>query len=140
MSSGDWERWPRGSPKLPVAVVTAGLRLTAEALRTNESGIVAAAVGPFAAAYLDQHSWRHAVLKLVFMGVSLSAVTDLPERADDELARMARDFAAERTAAGRPVPADVQLLLQSSSGQSSSSFLHLFEGTQPCAFSIRTST
>jgi sugar phosphate isomerase/epimerase len=104
-----------GAPQLPDAVVTAGLRLTADALRTSESGIVAAAAGPFAAAHLDQHSWRHAVLKLVFMGISLSAVTDLQERADAELARMARDFAAERTAAGRPVPADVQLNLQSSS-------------------------
>ncbi|WP_461188113.1 EboA domain-containing protein [Arthrobacter sp. Z4-13] len=109
------------SPKLPVVVVTAGLRLTAEALRTSESGIVAAAVGPFAATYLDQHSWRHAVLKLVFMGISLSAVTDLQERADAELARMARDFAAERSAAGRPVPEDVHLLLQSSSSYSTSS-------------------
>jgi sugar phosphate isomerase/epimerase len=109
------------SPKLPVVVVTAGLRLTAEALRSNESGIVAAAVGPFAAAYLDQHSWRHAVLKLVFMGISLAVVTDLQERADDELARMARDFAAERTAAGRPIPEDVLLLLKSSSSFSTSS-------------------
>lgn len=100
-------------PKLPDAVVTAGLQLTTEALRTNESGVVAAAVGPFAAAYLDQHSWRHAVLKLVFMGISLRAVTDLRDRADGELARMAGDFAAERTAAGRPIPDDV-LLLQSS--------------------------
>ncbi|MGP4031127.1 EboA domain-containing protein [Pseudarthrobacter sp. 1C304] len=104
-----------GSPALPAAVVSAGMRLTAEALRTNESGIVAAAVGPFAAAHVDQHSWRHAVLKLVFMGISLSAVTDLTERADDELARMAHDFAAERSAAGRPVPEELQLLLQSPS-------------------------
>ena len=109
------------SPNLPAAVVTAGLRLTADALRTSENGIVAAAAGPFAAAYLDQHSWRHAVLKLVFMGISLSAVADLQERADDELARMAHDFAAERSAAGRPVPEDVQLLLQSSSSYSTSS-------------------
>jgi sugar phosphate isomerase/epimerase len=108
-------------PQLPDRVVTAGLRLTADALRTSESGIVAAAAGPFAAAHLDQHSWRHAVLKLVFMGISLSAVTDLKERADAELARMARDFAAERTAAGRPVPDDVHLLLQSSSSFSTSS-------------------
>lgn len=103
------------SPNLAVAVVTAGLRLTTEALRTSESGIVAAAVGPFAAAYLDQHNWRHAVLKLVFMGISVSAVTDLRERADDELARMAGDFAAERSAAGRSIPDDVHLLLRSSS-------------------------
>jgi hypothetical protein len=107
-------------PQLPDAVVTAGLRLTTEALRTNESGVVAAAVGPFAAACLDQHSWRHAVLKLVFMGISLSAVTDLRDRADGELARMAGDFAAERTAAGRPIPDDV-LLLQSSSSYTTSS-------------------
>lgn len=106
---------------LPDDVVAAGLRLTAEALRTNESGVVAAAVGPFAATYLDQHAWRHAVLKLVFMGVSLRAVADLQVRADDELARMASDFAAERTAAGRPVPADVQLLLRSPTSPSTSS-------------------
>lgn len=109
------------SPKLSDVVASAGLRLTTEALRTNESGVVAAAVGPFAAAYLDQHSWRHAVLKLVFMGISLSAVADLKERSDDELARMAGDFAAERSAAGRPVPDDVQLLLRSSSSYSTSS-------------------
>ncbi|GAB3553394.1 hypothetical protein GCM10027404_25730 [Arthrobacter tumbae] len=116
------------SPKLPDVVVNAGLRLTSEALRTNESGLVAAAVGPFAAAHLDQHSWRHAVLKLVFMGVSLSAVTDLQERADDELARMAGDFAAERTAAGRPVTDDVTLLLGSShstTSQGEASHAHL---------------
>lgn len=108
------------APVLPDVVVRAGLDLTSEALRTNESGVVAAAVGPFAAAHLDQHGWRHAVLKLVFMGISLQAVSDLRQRADDELARMARDFAAERTAAGRPVPADVQLLLQSTAGHTTS--------------------
>jgi sugar phosphate isomerase/epimerase len=109
------------SPALPDVVVTAGLRLITDALRTNESGIVAAAAGPFAASYLDQHTWRHAVLKLVFMGISLTAVADLHERADDGLARMARDFAAERSAAGRPVPDDVHLLLRSAPSHSTSS-------------------
>lgn len=108
------------SPELPAVVVTAGVRLTSEALRTNESSLVAAGAGPFAAAYLDQHSWRHAVLKLVFMGISLSTVTDLQERADGELARMACDFAAERKAAGRAIPEDLHLLLQSSSSYSTS--------------------
>ncbi|MDQ0822867.1 sugar phosphate isomerase/epimerase [Arthrobacter sp. V4I6] len=109
------------SPKLPDVVVSTGARLTAEALRTNESGLVTAAVGPFAAAYLDQHSWRHAVLKLVFMGISLNTVTDLEGRADDELARMAGDFAAERSAAGRPISDDVHMLLRSSPSHSTSS-------------------
>ncbi|MFF3039367.1 EboA domain-containing protein [Arthrobacter citreus] len=103
-------------PGLPAPVVAAGLQVTAEALRTNETGLVAAAAGPFAAAHLDQHNWRHAVLKLIFMGVSIAAVTDLSHRADDELARMAADFAAERRAAGRPVPDDVVLLLRSAAG------------------------
>ncbi len=89
------------------SVVAVGRDLAADALRTNDQSLVAAAVGPFAAAHLDQHAWRHGVLKLVFMGVSLDAVAGLDDRADDELARMARDFAAERRAAGRVVPDDV---------------------------------
>jgi hypothetical protein len=92
---------------LPPAVADAGTALAADALRANDQSLVAAAVGAFAAAHLDDHAWRHAVLKLVFMGVSLDAVAGLDERADDELARMARDFAAERRAAGRVVPDDV---------------------------------
>lgn len=88
-----------------------GLELAQDALRTNDPSLVAAAVGPFGTRHLDQHTWRHAVLKLVFMGVSLDAVADLEARADAELARMATDFAAERRAAGRPVPPDVDRLV-----------------------------
>lgn len=91
-------------------LVSAGLELAADALRTNDPSLVAAAAGPFGSRHLDQHTWRHAVLKLVFQGVSLDAVSDLDARADAELARMARDFAAERRAAGRPVPADLDRL------------------------------
>lgn len=74
---------------------------------------MAAAVGPYAAAHLDPHAWRHAVLKCLFTGVPLTAVARLDERAlgDAELARMLRDFAAERTAAGREVPADLRTAL-----------------------------
>ncbi|MDR7384314.1 EboA domain-containing protein [Promicromonospora iranensis] len=92
------------------ALVAAGLELAADALRTNDPSLVAAAVGPFGARYLDQHAWRHAILKLVFQEVSLEAASGLADRADDELERMARDFAAERQAAGRPVPTDLGLL------------------------------
>ncbi|PRA01953.1 sugar phosphate isomerase [Arthrobacter sp. MYb229] len=98
------------SPRLDGTLVLTGLELTSDALRSNETSLVAAAVGPFAAAHLDQHAWRHAVLKLVFMGVSLAAATGLQVRADAELARMAADFAAERRAASRPIPEDLALL------------------------------
>ena len=100
------------SPRLDNTLVLTGCELILDALRTNETSLVAAAVGPFAAAHLDQHAWRHAVLKLVFMGVSLAAVTGLQIRADAELARMAADFAAERRAASRPIPEDVALLMR----------------------------
>ncbi|NKY24020.1 EboA domain-containing protein [Cellulomonas denverensis] len=92
---------------LPPELVAAGRELAADALRTNDPSLVAAATGPFAAAHLDQHTWRHAVVKLVFQQVSLDAVAGLTERADAELARMAGDLAAERRAAGRTVPDDL---------------------------------
>lgn len=92
---------------LPGEVVAVGRDLAGDALRANDTALVAAAVGPFAAAHLDQHTWRHAVLKLVFQGTSLDAVAGLSDRADAELARMAGDLAAERRAAGRAVPADL---------------------------------
>ncbi|MBI9115585.1 EboA domain-containing protein [Sanguibacter suaedae] len=95
------------SAPLADALVATGLELVADALRTNDPTLVAAATGPFAAAHLDQHTWRHAVLKLVFMGVTLDAVAGLAVRADDELAAMADRFAAERRAAGRTVPDDL---------------------------------
>ncbi|MEW1719988.1 EboA domain-containing protein [Streptomyces sp. NPDC093109] len=85
------------------------LPLIEDALRTHDSRLIAAAVGPYAATHLGAHAWRHAVLKCLFTGVPLDAVAGLARRArgDGELARMLADFAAERTAAGRPVPADL---------------------------------
>ncbi len=92
----------------------AGLPLVEDALRTNDTSVVAAAVGRYAADHLDPHNWRHAVLKCLFTGVRVDAVAGLAERAagDTELARMLGDYAAERTAAGRPVPDDLRHVTQ----------------------------
>ncbi|MGW4568327.1 EboA domain-containing protein [Streptomyces sp. NPDC004561] len=89
------------------------LPLVEDALRTNDTRLIAAAVGPYAARHLDAHGWRHAVLKCLFTGVPVDAVAGLTERAqaDAELARMLGDFAAERTAAGRPVPSGLYRVL-----------------------------
>lgn len=89
-----------------------GLPLVADALRTNDTRLVAAAMGEYAAAHLDPHAWRHGVLKCVFVGVPLAAVARWRDRADAELRRMAADFAEERRAAGRAVPTDVHRLLE----------------------------
>ncbi|MFE5811808.1 EboA domain-containing protein [Streptomyces sp. NPDC056479] len=89
------------------------LPLVEDALRTNDTRLLAAAVGPYTARHLDPHQWRHAVLKCLFTGVHVDTVADLDRRADGdaELARMLGDYAAERTAAGRCVPADLHRVL-----------------------------
>lgn len=99
----------RALPHLPVAGTPDAVPLVEDALRANDTGLVTAAVGPYAAAHLDRHGWRHAVLKCLFTGVPTAAVHGLARRArgDAELARMLRDFAHERTVAGRTVPADL---------------------------------
>ncbi|MGW0788643.1 EboA domain-containing protein [Streptomyces sp. NPDC002911] len=91
----------------------AALPLVEDALRTNDTRLVAAAVGPYGASHLDTHGWRHAVLKCLFTEVPVEALDRLGERArgDAELARMLRDFAAERTAAGRAVPTGLRTVL-----------------------------
>jgi L-ribulose-5-phosphate 3-epimerase len=88
-----------------------GLPLVMDALRTNDTRLVAAAMGEYAATHLDEHSWRHGVLKCVFVGVPLEAVARWNERVDAELRRMVADYVEERRAAGRAVPADAHRLL-----------------------------
>ncbi|WP_344295302.1 EboA domain-containing protein, partial [Streptomyces synnematoformans] len=87
--------------------------LVEDALRTNDTRLVAAALGPYAAAHLGDHAWRQAVLKCLFTGVPADEIAGLAERAagDAELARMLADYARERTAAGRAVPADLDRIL-----------------------------
>ena len=94
-----------------VDIGDAGLELVADALRTNDTRLVTAAMGEYAAEHLDDAAYRHGVLKCVFMGIPLAEVAGLDRRTDEELLRMMRSFAAERTAAGRDVPADLRPLL-----------------------------
>jgi hypothetical protein len=89
--------------------------LVHDALRTNDPRLVAAALGPYAAAELDAPAWRQGVLKCLFVGVPLRLVAGLAERTDDELRRMVADHAAERRAAGRSVPDDALPFLTTTS-------------------------
>ncbi|MFS7872673.1 EboA domain-containing protein [Streptomyces asiaticus] len=103
----------RALPHLGLFAGPAAVPLVEDALRTNDTRLVAAAVGPYAARHLSPHSWRQAVLKCLFTGVPLTAVADWERRArgDGELGRMLGDYARERTAAGRPVPGDLDRVL-----------------------------
>jgi hypothetical protein len=89
----------------------AALPIVRDALRTNDTRLVAAALGPYGARHLDAAAYRQGVLKCVFTGIPLAEISGLGRRIDDELVRMLRGFAAERVAAGRPVPADVWLVV-----------------------------
>ncbi|MFJ6956359.1 EboA domain-containing protein, partial [Micromonospora aurantiaca (nom. illeg.)] len=99
----------RALPLLPIGAEC--VPLLHDAIRTNDTRLVAAALGPYAR-HLEQATWRQAVLKCVFTGVPLAVVDGLPERADGELARMLAAFAAERHAAGRDMPADATDVLR----------------------------
>lgn len=98
----------RALPLLPIGA--AGVPLLHDAIRTNDTRLVAAALGRYADR-LDQPAWRQAVLKCVFTGIPLSVVHRLDERADAELAVMLAGLAEERRAAGREMPADATGLL-----------------------------
>ncbi len=95
-------------PLLPIG--DAGVPLAEDALRTNDPRLVAAALGPYAV-HLDAATWRQGVVKCVFMGIPLSAVDRLDDRADAELTAMLSALARERAAAGRRMPADALALL-----------------------------
>ncbi|MDO0910449.1 EboA domain-containing protein [Streptomyces sp. DT2A-34] len=83
------------------------LPLVRESLRGNDTTLIEAALGPYAAAHLPDAEHRQAVLKCVFYEIPLDRVTGLDARADRELARMLADFASERIVAGRDVPQDI---------------------------------
>ncbi|MFC5722236.1 EboA domain-containing protein [Streptomyces gamaensis] len=102
--------------------------LAADALRTHDSRLVAAALGPYGARHLDPHTHRHGVLKCLHLGIPLHAIALPRARRDAELDRMARAHARELSSAGRPVPADLWLLVRP----------HSIPGNR-CASSTRTS-
>jgi hypothetical protein len=83
------------------------VELVEDAIRTNDPRLIAAALGPYAVAQLDEASLNQAVLKCVFVGIPLANVEGLQERVTPRLSRMLAEYALERVAAGRDVPADV---------------------------------
>lgn len=89
---------------------TAG-ELLRDALRTNDVRLVAAAAGGAAAGLLTDEELAQAYLKCLFVGVPLGPVATIPGRVTEHAARMVADFARERIAAGRDVPADARLVL-----------------------------
>ena len=84
-----------------------GLFLTDDAIRTNDTRLIAAALGPYATEHLPDAGYDQAVLKCVFVGVPITGLDGIPERVTPDGARMLAAFVHERVAAGRDVPAEV---------------------------------
>jgi hypothetical protein len=93
-----------------------GLPIVGDALRSNDTRLIRAALGPYAAEHLPDDDYRQAVLKCVFVGIPLASVAGLERRSDGELSRMLADYARERQAAGREVPPDVWSVVESRPG------------------------
>ena len=81
----------------------------AEGIRTNIKAVFCAVAhnNPFPSEQFNDDQWNQLVLKCLFIGVSLRPVIGLDERANAKLMSMLVDFAHERRAAHRTVPADL---------------------------------
>lgn len=88
--------------------------LAADACRSSVQPVFEAAAcdNAYPAAYFAEPVFNQMVLKAVFTGAPLARVVGLAARLGPGLRRMAVDFRDERRAAGRPVPADLDLLIE----------------------------
>jgi len=88
------------------------MALAADACRTSVRTIFEAIAceNPFPARYLETLHFDQMVLKALFLEVSLARIIGLDGRRTPELTRMARDYLAERRAAGRAVSDDLTRL------------------------------
>jgi hypothetical protein len=64
---------------------------------------------PYPSTCFPDLNFNQMVLKALFTGVALARIVGLSDRVTPELTRMADDYASERRAAGRTVPADIGL-------------------------------
>ena len=83
-----------------------------EACRTNVRQVFEAIAceNAYPADIFPAPNFNQMVLKALFMEVPLSRVEGLSQRITPELVRMARGYASERAAAGRTIPADIDLI------------------------------
>lgn len=85
------------------------LAIAVEACRSHIQPVFEAIAceNPYPAAHFPELNFNQVVLKALFTGVALERIIGLDGRVTPELAGMANDYASERRAAGRSVPADI---------------------------------
>ena len=84
-----------------------------DACRTNVVDVFEAIAceNNFPADHFPELNFNQLVLKAIFMEVAAGRIAKLAARVTPELKRMATDFASERSAAGRTVPADIEMIV-----------------------------
>jgi hypothetical protein len=102
----------RALPELPGPERFAAIAI--EAVRSNATSVVEAIAcdNPFPRGHFPDAAFHQMVVKCLFLGLPLSHIEGLAARSSAELKRMVTDYASERRAAGRSVPADVDLVLE----------------------------
>lgn len=95
----------RALPYLPID--DRGLYLVDDAVRTNDTRLIAAALGPYATEHLSDAAYEQAMLKCAFVGVPITPLDGIPERVTPNGARMLAALVHERVAAGRDVAPEV---------------------------------
>jgi hypothetical protein len=88
------------------------LSTAVEACRSNVQTIFEAIAceNPYPARHFPELNFNQMVMKAIFIGVPLGRIVGLPSRIAPVLVRMTKDYVRERTAAGRPVPDDIQFI------------------------------
>ena len=88
------------------------LSTAVEACRTHVLEIFEAIAceNAYPARCFPELNFNQMVIKALFMEVALERIHDWRRRHNPELVRMARDYATERRAAGRSIPADIGLI------------------------------
>ncbi|GAB4033846.1 EboA domain-containing protein [Spirosoma gilvum] len=84
-----------------------------EGVRNNIGDVQEAIMlqNPYPADYLDELAWNQLVMKAFFTGKDITQIIGLQERKNARLTQILTDYAAERRAAGRSLPANIELLL-----------------------------
>ncbi len=88
------------------------LSTAVEACRSNVQTVFEAIAceNPYPVRHFPELSFNQMVMKAIFIGIPLPRIVGLLTRVAPALVRMAKDYAQERMAAGRPVPDDIQLI------------------------------
>ncbi|WP_080058790.1 EboA domain-containing protein [Spirosoma aerolatum] len=99
---------------LPVLAYPEGWQFQAtEGVRNNIGDVQSAIMlqNPYPAEYLDELAWNQLVMKAFFTDKDITQIMGLQKRKNTRLTHILTDYAAERRAAGRSLPANIELLL-----------------------------